>query len=641
MPITQVVNYDTTNAEKSMGQLRKELKSYKETLLNAEEGTERYNVALAKAAELQFKMKEMNELVRSSSGDLGEVLKGSIGVLGGLAGGFAAVQGLMGIFGSESEELTKILTKVASSIALMQGLEGLEGLTKKIPILFNQLKALTQGMSALKTAIAATGIGLLVIAVGLLASNFDKVLKFLNPNIEKSAKLKENYANLNVEYEKFNKNLEQNIAIMKLMGVDNVKIIDEQIANYDKLIKKQDEKINLLQKDADIQSKWDKKKEILDKIEEERQKKKELYDKQELLFYEKQNAQREKEKKNYEEIQEKEKKLQEEKEKNREKELEKEKELAEKKKELFYEIGEAGLNEYELEKKHNDEAMQQALESLVLNEEEKLKIKNYYIEKNRLVDEEEAEYKKKLKEEEDEKKKEEDEKKLEEDENKKALLDEYRIAEMEDIEGQREILRLQQEEDLAAFEYTEEEKNRIKNYYTNKNKELDKLEKQSKLETLSAVGDMLGQAASLFKKNSKMQKALAISQTVIETIQSASKSYNSLASIPVVGPVLGGVAAAIAAAAGVARIAKIKSQKIGDDGGGDSGGGGDVSGIATGVAPTAASPASMLTQEQNTILTQSSVKTLQEPTKVYVLEGDITKEQNKVKVTQNESTLGG
>ena len=42
--------------------------------------------------------------------------------LGGVAGGFSAVQGAMGLFGSESENVQKALLKVQSAMALSQGI---------------------------------------------------------------------------------------------------------------------------------------------------------------------------------------------------------------------------------------------------------------------------------------------------------------------------------------------------------------------------------------------------------------------------------------------------------------------------------------------------------------------------------------
>ena len=96
--------------------------------------------------------------------------------LAGVAGGFAAVQGGMALFGAESEEVQKTLLKVQSAMALSQGLqaigESVDSFKQLGAVIKNQV---VTAFSTLKGAIAATGIGLLAVGVGLLIANFEKV----------------------------------------------------------------------------------------------------------------------------------------------------------------------------------------------------------------------------------------------------------------------------------------------------------------------------------------------------------------------------------------------------------------------------------------------------------------------------------
>lgn len=71
----------------------------------------------------------------------------------------------------------------------------------------------------------------------------------------------------------------------------------------------------------------------------------------------------------------------------------------------------------------------------------------------------------------------------------------------------------------------------------------------------AAFKQMAGQSKRAFKT----YKAFAIAQAVINTYQSATGAFNSLAAIPVVGTVLGGIAAAAAVASGLAQVRQIKS----------------------------------------------------------------------------------
>lgn len=94
-------------------------------------------------------------------------------------------------------------------------------------------------------------------------------------------------------------------------------------------------------------------------------------------------------------------------------------------------------------------------------------------------------------------------------------------------------------------------------------------------ETLNSAGSFFGQMSQLQKsENSKMAavgKAAAIAQAMINTYQSATGAYSSMASIPYVGPALGAAAAAAAIAAGLANVQAIRSQSAGFMAGGYTG----------------------------------------------------------------------
>lgn len=88
---------------------------------------------------------------------------------------------------------------------------------------------------------------------------------------------------------------------------------------------------------------------------------------------------------------------------------------------------------------------------------------------------------------------------------------------------------------------------------------------RGKMEVLGGFFDSM--SVLMESKNRQMfevGKAASIASTIIATIESAQKSYNSLAGIPYVGPVLGAAAAAAAAAAGLIRVQQIRSTKFGD-----------------------------------------------------------------------------
>jgi chemotaxis protein histidine kinase CheA len=101
--------------------------------------------------------------------------------------------------------------------------------------------------------------------------------------------------------------------------------------------------------------------------------------------------------------------------------------------------------------------------------------------------------------------------------------------------------------------------------------ELDRLTAESKQKNLNLIGGLLKDAANLIGESTTAGKALSIAATTIDTYQSATAAYKSMAGIPVVGPALGGVAAGLAVASGLANVKKILAVKVpGGRGGGGS-----------------------------------------------------------------------
>lgn len=92
------------------------------------------------------------------------------------AGGIAAAQGALALFGGESEDVEKALLKVQSAMALSQGLSQLKDIGKVGDELILSFKGLTAGANGFKKALISTGIGALVVAVGLLVAYWEDIV---------------------------------------------------------------------------------------------------------------------------------------------------------------------------------------------------------------------------------------------------------------------------------------------------------------------------------------------------------------------------------------------------------------------------------------------------------------------------------
>ena len=174
------------NLKKSLGETEASTKSLKQQLREATaevaQMAEKYGEAsketvqaAKRAAELKDRIEDANDAIMAFKGEGAFLATGK--ALQSVASGFAAAQGAMGLFGAESENVEKAILKVQSAMALAQGLEGLEDAGRA----FTQLKTVAvNAFNAIKGAIGATGIGLLVITLGVLVSQWDKIAEALS-----------------------------------------------------------------------------------------------------------------------------------------------------------------------------------------------------------------------------------------------------------------------------------------------------------------------------------------------------------------------------------------------------------------------------------------------------------------------------
>ena len=174
------LNKENNAATTSVKQLRQELKAQKDAMLSAEEGTKEYNDALQKAAGIQHTLKEQMEEVNASAMDFGQIAGNVVKATGGIVAGFQAAKATMNLFGIENEAVLQSLEKMQNLMAITQAIPALDDGVKAFKRLGLAIKGSTAGMSGLKKALISTGLGALVVALGLIIANFDKISAWLD-----------------------------------------------------------------------------------------------------------------------------------------------------------------------------------------------------------------------------------------------------------------------------------------------------------------------------------------------------------------------------------------------------------------------------------------------------------------------------
>jgi hypothetical protein len=170
------IDIETGKAAQSFSGIKTELKALTKAIGEIDPNSNAFEVATKRAGQLREQIRGVNDAIENA--DPEKKFAPFARTVQGLAGGFAAAQGAMALFGSESEDLEKTLVKVQGAMALSQGLNSLIEFKNDFKdlggiIVNNVVKAFT----TLKGAIAATGIGLLAITVGTLVTNWKEFSK--------------------------------------------------------------------------------------------------------------------------------------------------------------------------------------------------------------------------------------------------------------------------------------------------------------------------------------------------------------------------------------------------------------------------------------------------------------------------------
>jgi hypothetical protein len=201
------IGINTTSDLSGLNQVDESVKSLKTQLKEAQANvaalsekfgaTSKEAVAAAKsAASLKDKIGDAKALTDAFNPDA--KFKAVTGALTGVAGGFSAVTGAMGLFGAESKEVEQAILKVQSAMALASGLQALG---ESADAFKNMKTVAVDAFKAIKAGIGSTGIGLLLVALGAIVAYWDDIIGAVS--------------GVSAEQKKLNKSTEDNLKTQK------------------------------------------------------------------------------------------------------------------------------------------------------------------------------------------------------------------------------------------------------------------------------------------------------------------------------------------------------------------------------------------------------------------------------------------
>lgn len=522
------------------------------------------------------------------------------GALGGVTAGFSLAQGAMGAFGVESEAVEKAMLQVQSAMAIQQGVQGIKESLPFLNDLKNTAIAAFKGMTVASRAFMTAGIGILIVGIGLLIENFDKIANVFTGEIERNARytkalnqsakaIKDNAKELDKRADDLKRNQDFEYAMAEAQGATTAELRKMKVAQAEERIE--------LEKDSVARAE-----NIYWLAKQRYQKLVNLEADEELIKKAKENA-----------VQARETLV---------KEKEDLQQARQDKKDIVNQNKVDDVKDKQDRIKAGQDAAKEELATIKDNQKSATELLKE--ESQRQIDAVEAKYAEQIK---LAKKYGKDIKALEEarDKELQEITDKQvdlsrggnekvKIATISSIKTTKEF----QEQQKAGLVGVQEVRERI----FQREKELDALKKKNQEDALNATANTLGQVADLFGRQTAAGKAAAIAEATISTFVSAQKAYTSTVGIPVVGPVLAPINAGLAIAAGIKNIKAITAVQT-PDGGGGGGGGGNLSNSFSGSAAQAPS---------FNVVGNSGINQLaqlqQQPMQAYVVSGSVTTAQS-------------
>lgn len=253
----KIIQIDTDPAVKSIKDLRKELKEYKDQMANLEEGSDAFLEIANKAGEVKHQIDEINESIKGASADFGDMVGNVTNVTAGLVGAFEAVAGGLQAMGVESEAVDETIKRMQGLMAVVQGLSAIDDGIKSFGKLTKAIQGSAGAMKvfkAISNPIALAAISAVVVAIGAawnkwgdsirksmpLLDNFLK--KFDGSAARDAERLAEAQKKFNEELAVSNQEVAEILQNRKWNAItkeaqDRIKFLEDEIKIYDNKVK--------------------------------------------------------------------------------------------------------------------------------------------------------------------------------------------------------------------------------------------------------------------------------------------------------------------------------------------------------------------------------------------------------------------
>lgn len=211
----KVLQIKTSEAQQSVGDLRKKIRDLRSELLNLEKGTDAYRKTAQDLGNSMHQLVEIQESAKFATQDFGQKMSNVSSVIGAASASIAGLTGVLSLFGVEGNKSTEEITKMITSfMAIAQAASSIDAGSKAFKGLANAIGMSTKALGVwgiALTAVVAT-IGLVKNAINKKREAEERDREEMEKNIQKEKEYQQLLKETN------DKRTEYNLRIARAQG---------------------------------------------------------------------------------------------------------------------------------------------------------------------------------------------------------------------------------------------------------------------------------------------------------------------------------------------------------------------------------------------------------------------------------------
>ncbi len=159
----------------ALTQLQREIEVYAGRIQNLDFTVMKYRESMARMTEVHEDVQQSASKVADKVSALDQIFNDARGLLQSVTHGFEAYLSICELTGTENEKLETVLKKLQATMALLKSVQGMAGLVDSFSSFTTTIKTSSLGVNAFGKALISTGIGAIVVAIGMLIANFEEL----------------------------------------------------------------------------------------------------------------------------------------------------------------------------------------------------------------------------------------------------------------------------------------------------------------------------------------------------------------------------------------------------------------------------------------------------------------------------------